>query len=314
LVPCWFRYLPFAAPRSGGRLSGGPEGPLTGQGFGRFVAPPERVEFGVRCMAWSGLGPGGLWSVRPARRRAPRGPPLPSTRLPPGGGCAVGALVCRTRRFGRSKGRARGGRPRAPSGRLAVPPRRCASAFAPAAGASAVGRRPEGRWLSGCRWLQVPDGSVAAVRGSRRSLVPWCGARWVRRAVGGTRRCPSPWSGPVDPSAGGGPGESVAAVRGSRRSLSPWVGARWVRRPGAGARWVLLPWRWGSWSVARFRAPEGVLPRGWGRWVRRAVRGARRRPSPWLGPGGSVARFGAPEGVLPRGSGPGGSVAVAQGP
>jgi hypothetical protein len=244
---------------------------------------------------------------------------LPSTRLPPGGGCAVGALVCRTRGSGRSKGgRVEGARGRRPED-VAVPPRRYASAFAPAAGCLPSGRRPEGRWLSGCRWLQVPGGSVAVVRGSRRSLSPWVGARWVRRAVRGARRRPSSWSGPVDPSAGGlspvgplprfgapegafprgsGPGGSVALARGPGGSCCrgagargpsrgsgrpkasvPVVGARWVRRAVRGARRHPSPWS----------GPVEPSAAVWSRWVHRAVRGARRRPSPWSGPGGSVA-------------------------
>jgi hypothetical protein len=67
----------------------------------------EAGRVGVRCMAWWALAPRGFGPVRPARRRAPRGPPVPSTRLPPGGGCAVGSSVCRARRHVRSKGRAR---------------------------------------------------------------------------------------------------------------------------------------------------------------------------------------------------------------
>jgi hypothetical protein len=73
LVPCWFRYLPFAAPRSGGRLVRcGPEGPLrAGQGFRRFIAPPKRVELASDAWPWSGLGPEGL---RSGASGAPTGP------------------------------------------------------------------------------------------------------------------------------------------------------------------------------------------------------------------------------------------------
>jgi len=151
-----------------------------------------------------------------------------------------------------------------------------------------------------------PGGSVAAVLGSRRSLSPWVGARWVRRRSSGAleslRR-------------GWGPGGPFVLVPGSRGSRSP---SRWGRgslRRCSGLPKELSRWLGGPW----------VLRRGsWARWVRRAVRGARRRPSPWSGPGGSVTvargpwipfpgsglrqvpwlRFGAPGGAFRRRWGP----------
>jgi hypothetical protein len=79
----------------------------TGQGFGRFIAPPRRV--GSASDAWPcrALAPRGFGPVRPARGRAPRGPHLPPTRWPPEGGCAAGSSACRARRLGRTEGRAR---------------------------------------------------------------------------------------------------------------------------------------------------------------------------------------------------------------
>ena len=126
-------------------------------------------------------------------------------------------------------GRVEGARGRLPEG-VAASPRRRAFAFNPAAGLPVPsGRRPEGRWRFGCRWLQVPGGSVAAVRGARRRPFPWLGARWVRRAVripeGTLPRGRGPWIpllrvvGPVSPS----PRLEFP------KELCPWVGARWVR-------------------------------------------------------------------------------------
>jgi hypothetical protein len=206
-------------------------------------------------MACSGLGPEGLRSGASGARAGPEGSALAADSL-----ATRGWLRCRLLGLPSPKARAPRG-----SGAFTLLPG-CLCRF---------GRRPEGRWRFGCRWLQVPIESVAAVRGARRRPSPWFGARWVRRAVRGARRRPLPWSGPVDPSAAGRePGGSVAAVRGARRRPSPWFGARWVRRRSAGP----------GGSCCLGSGPEG--------------------PSP---------RFGAPEGVRPRGSGPGGSVAVARG-
>jgi len=200
----------------------------------------------------SGLGPEGLRSGASA---APTGPE--------GSARAVDSLATRRwlrcRLLGlpspkvralRGSGALEGAQGRLPEG-FAVPPRRDASAFAPAAGCLcrlAAGPRVGGFPVAdGCRSLgpslrfgapegvrprgSGPGGSVAAVRGARRRPSSWVGARWVRRAVQGARRRPSLWSGPVDPFAAG---------------VGP-VG-----------------------PLPRFGAPEGAFPRG-------------------AGPGGSVA-------------------------
>jgi hypothetical protein len=182
-----------------------------------------------------------------------------------------------------------------------------------------VGRGPVGPSRGSGR----PKASFPVV-GARGSLCRGSWARWVRRAVRGARRRPSPWS---------GPGGSVAVARGPGGSCcrgsgpegpsprfgapegvlprgsgpvgpSPWLGGSWVRLAARGARRRPSPWSGPGGSVSRLGAPEGVRPRGRGPWI----------PLPRVvGPVGPSPRFGAPEGVLPRGSGPGGSVAVARG-
>jgi hypothetical protein len=244
----------------------GPGGPLrTGQGFGRFIAPPKRVE--SASDAW----PDGPWprraSVRCVRRDGgPRGV-RPCRRL----ACHPGVAALSTPRFAEPEGFGAprvgrvGGHPRAPSGRR----RRYLRGGTPLPSlplpvAFAVWSPARGSVTSGCRWLQFPIGSVAAVRGSRRSLSPWFGARWVRCRGSGLPKEPFPVvRGPLGPSRGSGrPKASVPVV-------GPVDPSAWV----------------------------------WARWIRRAVRGSRRSLSPWSGPGGSVALARGPGGSCCRGSG-----------
>jgi hypothetical protein len=286
----------------------------TGQGFGRFIAPPRRV--GSASDAWPcrALAPRGFGPVRPARGRAPRGPHLPPTRWPPEGGCAAGSSACRARRLGRTEGRAR--LIPLPAACAVWPPARGSVAFrlpmAPGpCGSVAAVRDSRGslspwfgaRWVrrrsAGARWVLLPwfgaRGSVPVVRGARRHPSPWFGAvgpstwfggSWVRLAVRGARRRPSPWSGPVDPSAAGrGPGGSFAAVRGARRRPSPWFGARWVRPRGSGVRESLRLGSGSGWSLCSgsglpgepFSFALGPLDPS------AAGRGSRRSLSHWLG-------------------------------
>jgi hypothetical protein len=255
---------PTAAPRSSGRLAPyGPEGPRrTGQRFGCFVAPPRRVESASDAWPVRALTPKGFGPMRPARRRSPKGPPLPPVRWPPGGGCAAGSSVCRARGLWRREGRARWGAPggAVPEG-VAASPRRRAVAFVPALPTPGC-LRPGGRWRLGVPIASGPGGSVASVLGSRRSPSPWVGARGSVASVLGSRRSLSPWVW----SRG-----SVASVWGARRRPFPWVWSRWVRRLGLGR------------PKASF--PVGLVPwipllRVWPRWVRRLGSGLPKEPFP----------------------------------
>jgi hypothetical protein len=63
--------------------------------------------------------------------------------------------------------------------------------------------------------LGAPEGAFCVGWGVRGSFRCGSWARWVRRAVRGARRRPSPWS---------GPGGSVAVAPGSSGILIPWQG------------------------------------------------------------------------------------------
>jgi hypothetical protein len=258
-------------------------------------------------------GPGprrALVLVRPSLRRAPKGSPSPPTRWPPGGGCAVGSPVCRSRGSGAPRGGRVGGRPGAPSlkarprlrrGALSPSFPRAGRAYAlllPARGSVAWGR------ADGSRSLR----SVSSVRGARRRLSPWF------RAVGslcrGSGLPKEPF--PLTPGPGGsrfrgsGPVGSFAAVPAPEGAFpvargplgpSPWVGGPMGPvAGGSGPRgsFAAVPAPEGAFPVVR--GPLGPSPRFGGPVGPSPRFQLPKEPSPWFG-----ARW-----VRRRGSGPGG--------